>query len=241
MEKMSCFELEKVQLREEELLCYSSREETPALGCIGHLRGDFGSGGKEYWSKWFEHQNIEKLSADRVLTLDQLICELRKPGGVLAGRLDMRKYCVAHPECRNEHYYSENCWEFRIMTESEAIYLRCMPDLGDYNFYMYVYDKEQLFRYLTEQRGLPTHCYSELPSTHESILIRFGESGYYPVVLPEGATIKDLNTVIGVSEQQRKAMEVGSMFGWNVPGADPKAYDEKGMTIPSTIQNREER
>ena len=30
-----------------------------------------------------------------------------------------------------------------------------------------------------------------------------------------------------------KAMEVGSMCGWDVPGADPKAYEQEpmGMTL----------
>lgn len=238
---MTGIELEKVQLREEQLLCYSTTDEPAELGCIGHLRGDFGTSGKEYWSNWFHHRNSEKLTEEVIDSIDAVTAQLRKPGGVLASRLDMRRYCHNYPECLNTHSYTENCWEFRIMTNYEAMYLRCMPDLGDYNFYLYVYDREQLFRHLAEQHGLPSHCYTELASNHVPVVLRFGEQGYYPIVLPEGANIKDLNTAIGVSNQQKKAMEVGSMFGWTVPGADPKAYDEAGRPIPADRKIREDR
>lgn len=35
------------------------------------------------------------------------------------------------------------------------------------------------------------------------------------------------NQRLGVTLAQRKAMEAGAMFGWDVPGADPKAYEQK--------------
>ena len=46
-----------------------------------------------------------------------------------------------------------------------------------------------------------------------------------------------LNEQLGVTMWQRKAMEVGSMCGWDVPGADPAKYLEDsdpqmgGMTL----------
>ena len=36
----------------------------------------------------------------------------------------------------------------------------------------------------------------------------------------------ELNGKLGVSPIQRQAMEVGSMAGWDVPGADPAKYQE---------------
>ena len=35
-----------------------------------------------------------------------------------------------------------------------------------------------------------------------------------------------LNEQLGVNMWQRQAMEVGSMCGWDVPGADPAKYQE---------------
>ena len=36
----------------------------------------------------------------------------------------------------------------------------------------------------------------------------------------------ELNEKLGVSPIQRQAMEVGSMAGWDVPGAEPAKYQE---------------
>ena len=47
----------------------------------------------------------------------------------------------------------------------------------------------------------------------------------------------ELNENLGVTPIQRQAMEVGSMVGWDVPGADPVKYQEDfqpqqgGMTL----------
>jgi hypothetical protein len=49
-----------------------------------------------------------------------------------------------------------------------------------------------------------------------------------------------MNRELGISPAQAEAMKVGSMFGWNVPGADPKNYDENGKAIRKK-DSREER
>ena len=49
------------------------------------------------------------------------------------------------------------------------------------------------------------------------------------------------NAEMGVSKTQENAMVAGSMFGWNVPGADPKNYDEYGTPIKKRTDSREER
>ena len=75
------------------------------------------------------------------------------------------------------------------------------------------------------------------------ICIRRGESGYYPSDWDTGDKEQNveladqLNEQLGVSPIQRQAMEVGSMCGWDVPGADPAKYEEDyrpqmgGMTL----------
>lgn len=50
--------------------------------------------------------------------------------------------------------------------------------------------------------------------------VKRGEMGYYPLQISD-VTAARLNTRHGVTEPQRKAMLNGSLFGWDVPAADP--------------------
>ena len=90
--------------------------------------------------------------------------------------------------------------------------------------------------------GLPELCFSTLPGTGALICIKRGESGYYPSDWNTADKARnedmadELNEKLGVTSAQRQAMEVGSMAGWNVPGANPAAYEQDvpqqgGMTL----------
>lgn len=91
--------------------------------------------------------------------------------------------------------------------------------------------------------GLPELCFSTLLTTGDLICIKRGETGYYPSDWDTGDKERNveladqLNEELGVTMWQRKAMEVGSMCGWDVPGADPSKYQESydpqmgGMTL----------
>ena len=39
------------------------------------------------------------------------------------------------------------------------------------------------------------------------------------------------NERLGVTPAQEKAMKTGSMFGWDVSGANPKVYEQNGMKM----------
>ena len=85
--------------------------------------------------------------------------------------------------------------------------------------------------------GLPEMCFSTLPGTGEFICIKRGESGYYPSDWntdnpAQNRELADYNNErLGVTQEQRLAMECGSMHGWGVPGADPKTYERDGMKM----------
>ena len=90
--------------------------------------------------------------------------------------------------------------------------------------------------------GLPELCFSTLPGTGALICIKRGESGYYPSDWntddpTQNRELADYNNDrLGVTQAQRLAMECGSMHGWDVPGADPSAYQQPeqqqgGMTF----------
>ena len=233
--------MESIQLREEYDLFYSEPYEKKELGCIGHLRGDFGSNGKGFYTSWFPHACDEKNDEAFKAVFDRLIGELRAKGKVLENRASMYNFCAKRKDCNLSTHFSDLTWGFRILTQDYAIYLRCTPILGDYNFYAYCYDKETLFHTLAKQRGLPRYCYTHIRTTHENVRIDFAEHGYVPY--QQGGTleeVKKLNEEIGVTPAQKAAMEVGSMFSWNAIGADPKQYNEHGFPVKKK-EEREER
>lgn len=91
--------------------------------------------------------------------------------------------------------------------------------------------------------SLPEQCYSVLPDTGELLIIKKGESGYYRTDIDMGDKTEnrvladEYNTKLGVSKAQEQAMSAGSMFGWAVPAADPKNYDDNGQ--PTRPKNKD--
>lgn len=92
--------------------------------------------------------------------------------------------------------------------------------------------------------SLPEQCYGVLPDIGELIIIKKGESGYYRTDVSMGckeenrALADEYNGKLGVSKAQAAAMMAGSMFGWAVPGADPKNYDDNGRPIRPKHKDR---
>ena len=78
---------------------------------------------------------------------------------------------------------------------------------------------------------LPGICYVRVPGNAPAqaiVLVKKGESGYRPsrVQVPDTLTdeqitnlVNELNADLGITPQQSECMLVGSMFGWDVPGA----------------------
>jgi len=79
--------------------------------------------------------------------------------------------------------------------------------------------------------GLPDACLTLMPSDGKLIYIERGQSGYHTSNWDTGDPTKnqriadDYNEKLGVTKAQEKAMLSGSMFGWDVPAADPKRYE----------------
>ena len=124
-------------------------------------------------------------------------------------------------------------------------------DIGDGDMYVHLWNFSDDWDIRTEEEcfgpkiaeGLPELCYSVHESTGELIVIKRGECGYHPTdySTPDkerNVELADhLNEKLGVDMWQRQAMEVGSICGWDVPGADPAKYLEPynpqmgGMTL----------
>ena len=288
-------------------------------GCIGHLRGDFGSG-QEFFSSWFDHRREYKTDEFKA-EFDEVVNTLREKDGLLCTRDSMTRFCYQHPESELEGNYCAE-YGFRLQTPQHTYLLRCNPNYGDYNFYLYAYvarfleqhmekakrgirfitpgykelfripdgDKIRIFtgggetrdrtcRFIDDthfetsggyasalyhicefaerlershgsviplRSSLPEKCFSVLPSTGELIVIERGKAGYEisPVASFSGQTPRQsadvLNDTMGVTKAQEAAMLAGSMFGWQVPAADPKNYDEQGLPIRPRQKDRGE-
>lgn len=74
-----------------------------------------------------------------------------------------------------------------------------------------------------EARGLPEVAFIDnsrrVNGDSPVIGVRRGQTGYYPVWTNQ--TADELNQANGVTPAQREAMHNGSLFGWEVPGANP--------------------
>lgn len=71
--------------------------------------------------------------------------------------------------------------------------------------------------------NLPDLCFAEnITEPGKIVVIKYGESGYYDSEYT--GDCMELNEGIGVTEEQMRAMVAGSMFGWDVPGANPEFY-----------------
>ena len=78
---------------------------------------------------------------------------------------------------------------------------------------------------------LPDWCWGVLKTSNEIIIIKKGETGYYktdylPAKSLEAAEkwCNEINERMGVSKEVRKAMEWGSMAGWDSPLANPDIW-----------------
>lgn len=116
-------------------------------------------------------------------------------------------------------------------------------DLGQ-ELYVHLWNSSDRWSIRTEEEcfgpkfapGLPEMCFSVLPGSGELICIKRGESGYYRSDWSTSSREQNEelanynNERLGVSNAQRRAMETGSMYGWQVPGADPaNNMDEETM------------
>lgn len=115
-----------------------SPEKDHETGCIGHVRIDFGHGGKEFWHTWHPRGPEELNSPDFKAELQEVVDEMRKT--VLASLVTMNRFCI------NEggHLDNSRTPNYGYIAESKRYRycLRCNPTEGDYNAYLTCFDKQ---------------------------------------------------------------------------------------------------
>ena len=70
------------------------------------------------------------------------------------------------------------------------------------------------------EERLPRYAAMTHPTNGETILIRRGHKGFYPYHASANETAEKYNDFHGVTPAQVRAMEFGSMFGFNAPGVE---------------------
>lgn len=124
-------------------------EKDEKLGAIGHVRIDFGHGGKEgfyhtWWPRGPEELNTQEFRDE----LDKVVNDLRK--GVLKDLPSMRRYCYGGDGAIGDDSYCQN-YGFTLETDRYTYRLRCNPIEGDYQCYLSCFDKQAQQMGLTEK------------------------------------------------------------------------------------------
>ncbi len=91
------------------------------------------------------------------------------------------------------------------------------------------------------ERGLPEIAAKFVDYPRGVVLIGRGENGFHPFIEDKKGILSDdflrakqdeYNRALAVTPQQREAMFIGSMSGWSIPAADPRAFNERGELQP---------
>ena len=164
-------------------------------GCIGHLRGDFGSG-QEFYTSWFDHRSEYKTDEFKA-ELDEVVNTLREKNGLLCTRDSMTRFCYQNPEAEFEGNYCAE-YGFKVQTPQHTYMLRCNPNYGDYNFYLYAYVSRFLEHHMEKaKQGIRfiTPGYKELfriPDGGKIIITSFSLAAEKPATAPAGSSTKPI-------------------------------------------------
>lgn len=111
-------------------------------GCVGHLRGDFGNG-KQFYTTWWPHQNDSLNTPEFKADIDRTVNWLREqPDSPLRDFDTMKRCCDRYRNtCAIKSAILPSCG-FMVRTKRYVYMLRCAPIKGDYQLYMYCYQRE---------------------------------------------------------------------------------------------------
>lgn len=147
-------------------------------GCLGHLRGDFGKSGTEFWSDWWPRTGVI-LSPAFKEELDQVVNSLRESADFapLKDLSTMRVHCRDAAKLDDEL----DSYGFRVDTNHHTYLLRCLTQTGNQNFYLYCFDRNTLEQHLeNSRRGI------RFVDIKGNELFRLPDGGYSIAHYPKG-------------------------------------------------------
>ena len=129
-----------------------SEEQDKTVGCVGHLRGDFGSG-KQFYTTWWPHQQDALNTPEFKADIDRTVNWLREqPDSPLRDFDSMKRYCNRYEQiCAIKGALLPSCG-FMVKTKQYVYMLRCTPVKGDYQFYIYCYQRKPFEKAQKEQQ-----------------------------------------------------------------------------------------
>lgn len=233
---MADFTLRPLTIPERKYTYAQSSQLQGQTGNIGHLRGDFGSGGTEFYTSWFDARPQWKTDEFKQ-DLDDVINALRtEEQPLLRNRSLMLWFGRANKESEMEGNYAIE-FGFRADTEKYAFLIRCNPTKGDYNFYCYCYVKDWLDKHIEKaDRDIRfiDSSYKELfrIPDGESIVVTGsdGKTESYPC-----RYIDEYHTEVGrnlfhICEFAERMEQSGRTYAPKEPPLPPMCYS----TLPST-------
>jgi len=131
------YKLEQVLPGQVRLLFALDREDTFEKNKIGHVRGDFGRSGDQFFSTWFpchEELKTQRFKDELQLVVDELRSDLEFP--LLKSRNSMRTVCIVNLHNRVPGGWHSDTFGFKIRTEHYWYFIKCYYGHGDYNFYI---------------------------------------------------------------------------------------------------------
>ncbi len=120
-------------------LFYSAEMQDETLGTVGHLRIDFGYGGKEFWYTWWPH-NGDRFNTPEFKDILQEFADTMRKDGPLKDLSAMKVYCDQNGGAITE---DGQTYGYIAETEHYRFCLRCTPYPGEYQGYLYAYDLRQ--------------------------------------------------------------------------------------------------
>ena len=129
-----------------------SGEQDKSAGCVGHLRGDFGSG-KQFYTTWWPHQQDALNTPEFKADIDRTVNWLREPPGSPLHDLNAMQFCYKRyrNSCEIKNAVLPSC-AFLVESKQYVYMLRCTPVKGDYNFYIYCYRRKNFEKVCAEQK-----------------------------------------------------------------------------------------
>ena len=124
---------------EEAGLFYTAENQDTELGTVGHLRMDFGSGGKGFYHTWWPH-NGDRFNTPEFKEALQEFVDAMRQNGPLKDLATMSSYCWRNG---GELTKNDRIYGFIAETEQYRFCLRCTPRPGEYQGYLYCYDLRQ--------------------------------------------------------------------------------------------------